>query len=347
MINLKTKYKFLLVPFITFLLAFISIMLMILFEYRSFEDFNQMPFDRMIVSFFETLILVFIYNFFVRKFNRFMPWKKSWLLRFLLDLLLVVSFTSIVIFTVNTALKLGFIPEHDGHQQKHFLLYIIPLFVSSLFLLIVEMIIELEERNAMEHKISALEKEQLNTKYSALKEQLDHHFLFNNLSVLSSLIYESTEKADKFIQDFAAIYRYVLSINKQDLVTLQEELDFIKTYLNLYKFRFEEGLSYRLVNIDTNSKHRLPPLTLQLLVENAIKHNIMSRNEPLNIEIYIDENALIVANNLQIKSDVPSTTTGQSNLVEKYLLLGQKAPEFKIENDYYSARIPLIEPTND
>ncbi|MCU4174790.1 sensor histidine kinase [Carboxylicivirga sp. N1Y90] len=347
MLHFKNKIKFVLVPFITFLLAFISILFMIMFEFRTVADFQELPYHRIFVGFLETLVLVYIYNFFVRKFNGFMPWKKNWFIRFVLDLLLVLSFTTIVISGAQLAIKFGLIPHEIPHEGKREFMYIMPLFVSSLFLVIVEMIIAMEERNNMEMKLAILEKEQLNTKYSVLKEQLDHHFLFNNLSVLSSLIYESTEKADKFIQDFAAIYRYVLSINKQDLVTVSEELDFISTYLNLYKFRFEEGLSYKLNNIDYKSKFRLPPLTLQVLVENAIKHNVMSRNEPLNIEISMLNNTLIIQNNLQIKSDVASTSTGQSNLIEKYLLLESTPPEFKIENNTYIARIPLIQPKDD
>jgi LytS/YehU family sensor histidine kinase len=218
---------------------------------------------------------------------------------------------------------------------------------NTIFLVLVELIMGMEERNKLALQIAHLEKEQINAKYGALKEQLDHHFLFNNLSVLSSLIYEDVEKADRFIQDFASTYRYVLKINQRNLVSLEEELDFINTYLNLYKCRFEKGFKYK-VNVNEWLDWQLPPLTLQVLVENAIKHNMVSRQDPLFLSIECKEGCLWVKNNLQLKkSNEVSTQKGQINLVEKYSLLGEDLPEFKVEEDKYIVKVPLLKPQND
>ena len=227
-------------------------------------------------------------------------------------------------------------------------MFILPLVASTLLLVIVEMIISIEERNNLTFKLASLEKEQLNTKYSVLKEQLDHHFLFNNLSVLSSLIYEDVEKADGFIQDFSSIYRYVLRINQRNLVSVEEELAFIDNYLNLYKFRFEHGFDFKVTVDERTKKLQIPPLTLQVLVENAIKHNVVSCKNPLTLHIQSKKNELWVSNNLQEKQDKESSTkTGQRNLIEKYKLLECLPPTFKIENNEYISIVPLIEAKYD
>lgn len=344
----NNKLKLLLTPFILFGIITIAMALTVIFQYRTITDISNLPFERMLIGFVEALMLVFFYNYAIRKLNVKFPWKRNWLIRSLIDFGLAILIPIVIISLVNLGLNKGWIPKHHKDDEIKIFIFMMPLMISALLMVVVEMIIATEERNQFEIKLAHIEKEQINAKYSALKEQLDHHFLFNNLSVLSSLIYESTEKADKFIQDFASIYRYVLSINKQDLVTVNEELDFINTYLNLYKFRFEDGVEYQLEVEADKYKYLIPPLSLQVVVENVFKHNVISKQKPLKIRISSANDSLIISNNLQAKSDQsPSTKTGQVNLVEKFKLLNCDLPQFKVENDHYLSQIPLIKPADD
>lgn len=342
------KYKFLLVPLLVLIMGMISLSLMLLFQFRTMDEIISMPFIHIFRILGETTVAVVVFNYSVRWLNRKFPWNNNWLLRAFFDLMLTLMLPLVAIATVNYMAKFGWCDVPDHNEELKIFLYILPLVTSTMFLVIVEMIISIEEQNHLEVKLARIEKEQINSKYSALKEQLDHHFLFNNLSVLSSLIYEDVEKADHFIQDFSSIYRYVLRINKQRLVSVKEELEFIDNYLQLYKFRFEEGFDFKVSVGDEFMDNLIPPLTLQVLVENAIKHNVVSNRFPLRLSIENNNDQLWVRNTYQEKETKEiSTQTGQSNLVEKYKLLECPLPIFKIVNGEYIAIVSLIRPDED
>jgi sensor histidine kinase YesM len=342
------KYKLLLVPLIVLIMGMISLSLMLLFQFRTVVEISSMPFNRIIGLLFETLFAVFLFNYGVRWLNRKFPWNSNWMLRAFFDLVLAMIIPFLIITFVSYTSKFGWceLPKHSD-EAKVFL-FILPLVTSTMFLVIVEMIISVEEQSNLKIKLARIEKEQINSKYSALKEQLDHHFLFNNLSVLSSLIYEDVEKADHFIQDFSSIYRYVLRINQRNLVSVKEELEFIDNYLHLYKFRFEKGFYFNVSVADEFMNHLIPPLTLQVLVENAIKHNVVSCRRPLSLSIENNNDQLWIRNTYQEKENKEiSTKTGHRNLIEKYKLLECSSPVFKVENNEYIAIVPLIKPDED
>lgn len=338
------RYKLLLVPLITLIMGLTSLSLMLIFQFRTVAEISHMPFSKLIGMMSTIILAVVLFNYSVRWLNRKFPWNKNWAIRVFLNLLLALIVPLLFLSFITYAIHAGWIDHHHHGEEAKVFLFILPLVASTLLLVIVEMIISVEERDNLSVKLANLEKEQLNTKYSALKEQLDHHFLFNNLSVLSSLIYEDVEKADRFIQDFSSIYRYVLRINQRNLVSVEEELAFIDNYLNLYKFRFEHGFDFKVTVDDKTKKLQIPPLTLQVLVENAIKHNVVSCKNPLRLHIQSKDKTLWISNNLQEKQDKESSTkTGQSNLIEKYKLLECTPPIFKIENNEYISIVPLIE----
>jgi len=143
--------------------------------------------------------------------------------------------------------------------------------------------------------------------YQSLKNQLNPHFLFNSLNTLSNLVYDDQEKAIVFIQKLSKIYRYVIEVQQEELVTVKQELSFLENYLGLQKLRFGDNLQVE-INVE-NQEALIPPLSLQLLLENAIKHNIISSDDPLHIEIVGKENSIIIRNNLQIK-DIKENSTG-------------------------------------
>ncbi|MBC8047305.1 MAG: histidine kinase [Fimbriimonadaceae bacterium] len=189
-----------------------------------------------------------------------------------------------------------------------------------------------------------LEKENINAQLESLKTQVSPHFLFNSFNALQSLIDTDPQKAKDFLQELSKVYRYVLE-HKDDLVVeIKEELSFIQSFIYLNKIRFGESLQFD-TQIDAHAaKQYIPPLSLQLLVENAIKHNIVSSEKPLRIGISNENGYLIVKNNLQLRTEkIISTGIGLENLKERYRLIHNIAPEFILTKESYIAKIPVIE----
>ncbi len=200
----------------------------------------------------------------------------------------------------------------------------------------------------VEWKKSALEAEQLkneklSSQYQSLKDQLNPHFLFNSLNVLSSLVYEDADRSAAFIQKLSKIYRYVLEAQKEQLIELDKELGFAKNYLELQKIRFEDSLQY-VIDIDS-TVGLLPPLSLQLLLENAIKHNIASEDKPLLINIFRKGNELWVSNTYQPKLNQSehSTGVGLNNIKMRYELLSYKNMEVTQTSEEFLVKLPILE----
>jgi len=190
----------------------------------------------------------------------------------------------------------------------------------------------------------ALKKENLQTRLDSLKTQINPHFLFNSLGTLSSLIEEDPGKAQHFVNDMSSVYRYLLQTSENSLTTLQNELDFIKAYNQMLQTRFAEGLTIS-INIDPRFLHyQLPVLTLQVFVENAVKHNIILADRPLHIDICTnDDGWLTVKNNLQKKSSpVISHNLGLNNIAAKYKLLDQPDIIITQTNEDFKVTVSLI-----
>jgi two-component system LytT family sensor kinase len=204
-----------------------------------------------------------------------------------------------------------------------------------------------------------LKKETLQGQLQGLKSQVSPHFLFNSLNSLSSLIADEPARAEQFVDQMARVYRYLLQANNQsgtptdgdsELTTLERELVFIESYYHLLKTRHGEGLHLRVGVEDRLRGYRLPPLTLQLLVENAVKHNVVSPQRPLYIDIATTPGPqLQIRNNLQKKaataaSRLESTRIGLANIRAKYQLLGQDEPQINPGPDAFTVTLPLIGP---
>lgn len=183
----------------------------------------------------------------------------------------------------------------QGFSMSHFLAneklgyYLFPLLLTIIVSLIFHLVYfykALQERKVTEQKIIA---GNASAKFESLKNQLDPHFLFNSLNVLSSLIEENPDKAQKFTTSLSKVYRYVLEQKSKELVSLEEELAFAVTYMNLLKMRFENSLFYEVPKQLSSPEARVVPLSLQLLLENTIKHNVVSESRPLHIRIYENE----------------------------------------------------------
>lgn len=200
-----------------------------------------------------------------------------------------------------------------------------------------------------EYKTTALEAEQLKSisaqaELQLIKNQINPHFLFNNLNVLAALIMKDNKEANRFIEEFSKVYRYILSNHNKELVELKEELDFIKPYIFLLEKRFAEGLQIK-INIAENQHGKLIiPASLQMLIENAIKHNVVSRSKPLVIDVHTNgNNTIIVSNNLQQKQTVDNSTgIGLQNIIKRYQLVSNQHVDIKNNENNFTVTLPLI-----
>lgn len=191
-------------------------------------------------------------------------------------------------------------------------------------------------------------KESLQAQFEGLKHQISPHFLFNSMNILSELVDQDTTIAKQYIDKLSEVYRYVLQSRQKELVTLQEELTFARSYVFLLQKRFGANLQVT-IEVTTNEANvYTPPLTLQLLIENAVKHNIVSTRKPLKIEIYnTDVDKLVILNNKQKRlNDRPtSTQVGLTNLVKRYEYLANQAPEIVETDTEFKVIVPLLEVT--
>lgn len=178
--------------------------------------------------------------------------------------------------------------------------------------------------------------------FESLKNQIDPHFLFNSLNVLSSLIEENPEAAQKFTTSLSKVYRYVLEQKDKELVSVEEELKFAKTYMNLLKMRFENSITFEVPEFE-NDDAKVVPLSLQLLLENCIKHNIVSEKKPLHIKIYIQENELIIENNKQIKEVLQDRKgVGLQNIVSRYAILTKRNVIIQESETIFKVKLPIL-----
>ena len=201
-----------------------------------------------------------------------------------------------------------------------------------------------EELTRANTQVLKLQKENLQSQFEVLKQQVNPHFLFNSLNVLTSLIKADPDLAETFTEKLSKVYRYVLENKEKDLVSLNTEMDFLKAYLFLINIRFSGKI---IVEIDIDNKYteyRVLPIAVQMLIENAIKHNTYSKANPLLINIYTDENGnLIVCNNLKTRETImASTGVGLENITRRYALITDHAPVFTKTEEHFIARLPLL-----
>lgn len=193
-----------------------------------------------------------------------------------------------------------------------------------------------------------LEKEKAEVHFENLKNQLNPHFLFNSLSSLNSLITENPELASQFLKQLSKVYRYLLENNHTDCVALETEVNFVQNYISLLKTRFGKGLEVEMVKSPDFSRLKIIPVTLQILIENAIKHNITYEDRPLKISVYIEDGYLVVKNNHQPKTRVEgSNKKGLDNLSALYHYTTGKEVIIENTNGEFTVKVPLIDESSN
>lgn len=246
--------------------------------------------------------------------------------------------TGFILHFNNESIKLGLVASSALYGMMGFLL----------LLGVYELAYHFAKLRYTEKERDRLEKEKLQAELQQLKGIVNPHFLFNNLNSLSSLISENPSQAEDFLDELTRVFRYLLKNNEIELTTLSQELGFINSYFHLLQTRYGKGIVMSTDISKDCESCLLPPLTLQLLVENAVKHNRVHKDEPLIIEIFSnDDKKLIVRNNLMVREQrMESTGIGLKSINSRFKLLNHSPLTIKKDNGYFDVIIPLIPALN-
>jgi sensor histidine kinase YesM len=266
----------------------------------------------------------------------------------ILNIILAVTLTLISVYILNRFLYSfkNLIDSGTGPRGHRDEFDFTNFFVSALVVGCVLIIRLIYQKQIINLENETLRREALQSQFESLKNQLSPHFLFNSLTALKTLIREAPETAQNYINNLSKALRYTLQSNEKQLVTLKEEMTFMESYIYLVKLRFDTNLNVSTTINEKYSLFRLPPLTIQTLVENAIKHNEISKEHPLIINILTtDDVSLVVWNNIQEKiSEEEGTGLGLVNLAKQFQLLMGKDITISKNNNQFRVEIPLIKP---
>ncbi|WP_461039213.1 sensor histidine kinase [Spirosoma harenae] len=224
-------------------------------------------------------------------------------------------------------------------------LCLICFFFVTLFCIVINLFYAQKHWKEEQLEIQSLKREALQRQYDQLKQQLNPHFLFNSLSSISALVGEDTAEAERFVDDLSKVYRYILQATRRELVTLPEELTFIQNYARLLQIRYGNSLRFELPTAPLNSTGLLPTLSLQTLIDNALKHNQMSATQPLLIQLTsVDGSAIRVVNTLQRKTRIVDTIQRSlTNLTLRYTSFTHTPVLIEETDKIFSVTLPLVE----
>jgi sensor histidine kinase YesM len=276
--------------------------------------------------------------------DRMVTWADNPVRRLLLGILFHMVYTVVAMFLINYGVYLIYGWNQDILTMQGLMNYSLPAVIITFVIATVatartfflnwrELAIEKER----------MEKEVINSKYEVLKNQVNPHFLFNSLNVLTSLVYKDADLSAAFIKKLSNVYRYVLDVRDRTVVDLKEELAFIESYTFLLKIRHSDGLH---VDFELQNPNgiKIAPLSLQMLVENAVKHNMVSKNEPLQIIIGREGDFIFVRNNLQRKLNNGRETmkVGLQNITERYRILSDQGIQIEDDGAFFTVKLPVL-----
>jgi two-component system LytT family sensor kinase len=340
--------------FTTILVAIAVFMQLIIILYNHFSGFLVLDGfnDFMMRWIFGSLLSIVILPFFtkadlylVARLNHRLPWRSQWRMRIFVELLstfLIAAIGSMAITLVSNAIS--------GYEHALGSILIFNVIIGSIINLIIVIFFEAWNwywaKEQSESEKQKLESELKAMRFELLKQQINPHFMFNSLNVLSGLVRKNADLAEEFISAFADVYRYVMESIEKPMVGLSEELKFARSYFFLQQIRHGDGIDWKVDLPIELMNHQLPPLSLQLLLENAIKHNAFSSKNPICIEISAKDEYLMVSNPIQKQSQITrSSGTGLQNLKNRYSFIHDKLPTFTVSEQRYIARLPLLKPT--
>jgi two-component system, LytTR family, sensor kinase len=327
-----------------FINSFLIILLItLLFKLLFIEFIHYLDFD--LAFLFLGVSMLFYGNIYINnRLNSLFIWTENPKKRIIVQGLSFFFFTSFIVISF-VYIKEIFDPNPVNKRFTEILVDVIPLAIiftltfltiligSQFFKALKESLVEVEHYKT----------QSANAQIQNLKNQLKPHFLFNNLSVLNSLINSNPDKASEFVNGLSKVYRYIIETKNAELVTLEDEIGFLDHYLYLLKIRFDKGFEIDLNIEDQQKSYLLPPMCLQLLVENTIQHNQTSQSSPLIVKIYSENNTLVITNNIQLRNDdVESSNSGLSNIQSRYKFYTNEKVEISNKNEIFKVILPLI-----
>ena len=328
----------------------VGVVIMLIDQTIRYFSGTEIMFDN---NFYRTFLYYMLYavplsivnSYFFDYINTDVVWNRYKKYRLAIGFFGSVAITLITIFFIRAFIEMVIEGEsydefiNTERPEFYFSALLITL-VISLFFHAVYFYQQLQKNKIKEQKVIA---GTASAKFDALKNQLDPHFLFNSLNVLTSLIEEDPHQAQKFTTSLSKVYRYVLEQKNKDLVSVDEELQFAKTYIRLLKMRFEDSIVFEVPESASDPEAKIIPLSLQLLLENAVKHNIVSPNKPLHIKVKEVNNMLVVSNNLQEKQVVKkSSGVGLRNIHQRYNMLTDRKVKINKTASDFSIELPML-----
>lgn len=280
-----------------------------------------------------------------RRLDKYLPWVENISKRFFTQLVtnsffVVVAVTGLKFLFDNILGKPNVLPMFDD------VVVITTTFSITVIVVAIELgIYFLNRWRKSMVELERFKKSSLEFRHEMLKTQVNPHFLFNSLNTLSSLVYSDPETAYHFIRQLASVYRNVLEHRNKGLVTIEEELKATSSYIDLMRLRFGDKLNLHFNISEDKNDHQLPPLMLQLLIENAIKHNVVSEKYPLSIWISLEGDQVVIKNSLRLKSSKGySSKIGLDNICSHYDIVTDKKVVIEQTEEYFTVKIPLLEP---
>ena len=341
--------------------AFLLFTYLVYSETGAFPDYTQVA-RYAILSVFVVNILGLLLVICSHWLHRVLPWKENLTKRFLIGLLLnnvvTIPIGLLLIFSLSTVARLTpsiqeLYQNYPGGTIKLSIIAFVLTFVYTVgdFLLY-----SYNQYAVVQIESVRIKRDQLRLQFQALRSQLSPHYLFNSLNTVSSLLFRDVRLTEKFIRNLAQTYQYILSTNRAQLVKLADELSFLEAYNFLLRVRYENAFRFEQKLDSEILENRIPPLSLQMLVENAVKHNTISEDVPLHIEIFQDEEDYITVRNnytgkpyfINIKNNliknpasISSMKIGLENIKNRFRFFTTR--EIKIEKDaYFTVRLPII-----
>ncbi|WP_246229329.1 sensor histidine kinase [Sphingobacterium shayense] len=273
--------------------------------------------------------------------NKYLPYSKNVLYRVVADIIGITLVSLILLWAFNYLIYDIFLISKEG-MPSFLVKFAFGMSTNIPILLVFELIHYFQSEQKAIADSEKAKRKVLLFQHETLKAQINPHFLFNSLNVLSSLIYINPENANKFTKALSKTYRYVLSLNRQPVVSVGEELDALDSYLFLMRMRFEDSFTFKIYKMADCARKDIIPLTLQLLIENAFKHNIATEDSLLDIKITIDIDYITVENNIQPSSDVNKGGIGLKYIADQYKLY-EKTVIVEHTEQMFVVKIPYIQ----
>lgn len=315
-----------------------------------FSDSDISKFFNRFLSCFSFIFILWFVNFKLIEFgvNKRIKHKQSiapLLIKIFLSFLIAISLYIFIGYIIDeTGIFLSQVRGSNSNSLKAWLFLSLKVILFDALIILVKYLYDsYEDKRQMEFENEFLKRENLNARHEALKQQVNPHFLFNSLNTLKSLVKRDAVHAVNFTSELSSVYRYMLLHQDKKVVALRDEIEFSKSYVYLLKIRFGDAINTRIEVSEDFLDSLMPPNTLQLLIENAVKHNALSIKKPLSISISTIDSFLIVKNNFQPKSSkAESSNLGLDNIRSRYMLINGKEIIIQQKEDCFQVMLPII-----